>query len=106
MEDWRQNGIHFLLGFTLAIVFLGTIVAIGGLLILLLSVIAPSSLRQAIQPFSQIMQAGLLGIAILDTIAWNVLPVIGFIQAKLARRLAVVTAGIALFMAISLLFSL
>lgn len=105
MENWQRDGIHFVLGFTLAIVFLGTVVAIVGLLLLLLTVVAPTSLREAIQPFTWMMQAGLLGIAVFDAIAWNVLPTIGFIQPKLARRLAVVTAGIALFMTISLLFS-
>lgn len=106
MENWRQDGIHLVLGFTLAIVFLGTVVAIAGLIFLLLTVIAPASLRQVIQPFTQMIQAGLLAIAVFDAIAWNVLPMVGFIQPRLARRLAVVTAGIALFMTVSLLFSL
>lgn len=106
MESWRRDGMHFLLGFALAFAFLGTVVAIGGLLVLLLSVIAPASIRQMMQPFTQTLQGVLFAIAVLDTIAWNILPTIGFIRPKLSRRLAVVTAGISLFLVISLLFSL
>ncbi|MCU0523830.1 MAG: hypothetical protein MUF72_03285 [Elainella sp. Prado103] len=106
MTNWQRDGIYFLLGFTLTIVFLGMVVLVGGLCLLLLSVIAPVSIRDAMQPFTQILQPILLGLAIGETIAWNLLPKIGFAEPKLAQRFAVVMAGIALFSVISLLFSL
>lgn len=106
MATWRQDGIHLLLGLTLALVFFGAVVVIGGLLVLLLSVMAPASVRDAMQAFSQLMQAGLLITSLLEIVAWYILPRIGFVQQRLARRMTVIMAVIALFMMMSLLFSL
>lgn len=103
---WQQDGIYLLLGLTLALAFLGAVVAVGGLLLLLLSVIAPASLQAAIQSISQPLQIGVLVIALLEVISWNLLPLIGFAPQRLARRMAVGMAAIMLFMAVSLLFSL
>lgn len=106
MENWRRDGIHFLLGLSLALTFFGAVVIIGGLLFLLLSVVAPSSLRQVMQSISQPIQIGLLVIALLEIIAWNVLPLIGFAPQQLARRMAVFMGAVMLFLTVSLLFSL
>lgn len=106
MTHWQRDGIHFLLGFTLTIVVLGIVVVISGLLVLLLSVIAPASIQDAMQPLTEVLQPVLLGLAIAETIVWNLLPKIGFADPKQAQRIAIVMAGIALFSAVSLLFSL
>lgn len=106
MATWQRDGIHLLLGLTLATVFLGAVVAVSGLLILLLSVLAPASIRDAMNAFSQLLQAGLLITALLEIIAWYFLPRIGFVHPVLARRMTVVMAAIALFMMVSLIFSL
>lgn len=106
MATWRQDGIHLLLGLTLATVYLGAVFAIGGLLILLLSVLAPASMRDALNEMSQLLQAVLLIMALLEIIAWYFLPRIGFVRPQLARRMTVGMAAIALFMMVSLLFSL
>lgn len=106
MATWRQDGIHLLLGLTLAVVYSGAVAAVGGLLILLLSVAAPASIRDAMNEFSQLMQAGLLITALLEIIAWYFLPRIGFVQPQLARRMTVGMAALALFMMVSLIFSL
>lgn len=95
-----------MLGLTLTTVFLGAVVAIGGLLILLLSALAPSSIQAMMQEFSQLMQASLLITALVEIIAWYCLPRVGFVRHRLARRMTVVMAAIALFMMVSLLFSL
>jgi hypothetical protein len=106
MTNWRQDSIHLLLGLTLALVFLGVVITIGGLLVLLLTVMAPSSLRQVIQSINRPMQIGLLVTALVEVIAWNVLPAIGFAPRRMAQRMAVGMGGVMLFMAMSLLFSL
>ena len=106
MTDWRQDARHLLLGLTLAFVFFGAVITIGGLLILLLSVVAPSSIRLAIQSVSQVIQIGLLITALAEVIAWNLLPKIGFSSERMARQMAILMAAILLFMAMSLLFSL
>jgi hypothetical protein len=103
---WQQDGIHFLLGLTLASVCLGAVAVVGGLLLLLLSLVAPASLQTAMQAISQPLQIGVLVLALLEVIAWNLLPMIGFVSQQLARRIAVAMAAIMLFMAVSLLFSL
>jgi hypothetical protein len=103
---WQQDGIHFLLGLTLALVFLGAVVTVGGLLLLLLSAVAPASLQAAMQSISQPLQIGVLVLSLLEVIAWNILPLIGFAPQQMARRMAVAMAAIMLFMAVSLLFSL
>jgi len=106
MNHWQQDGWHFLLGLTLASVFFGAVVAGMGLLILLLSVIAPSSLRDVIQSISHPIQIGVLAISLVEVIAWNLLPLAGFAPPILARRMSIAMAAIMLFMTISLLFSL
>jgi hypothetical protein len=106
MATWRQDGLHLLLGLTLATVFFGVAAVVGGLLILLLSAFAPSSIRDAMGEFSQLLQAGLLIAALLEIIAWYVLPRIGFVHPVLARRMTTGMAATALFMMVSLLFSL
>jgi hypothetical protein len=106
MNHWQQDGWHFLLGLTLASVFFGAVVAGMGLLILLLSVIAPSSLRDAMQSISHPIQLGVLVISLVEVIAWNLLPLAGFVSPVLARRMSIAMAAIMLFMTISLLFSL
>lgn len=106
MANWRQDSIHLLLGLTLALVFLGVVITIGGLLVLLLTVIAPSSLRQVMQSINRPMQIGLLATALVEVIAWNLLPSIGFAPRLMAQRMAVGMGGVMLFMAMSLLFSL
>ncbi len=87
-------------------VFFGVAVVVGGGLILLLSAIAPSSVRDAMNEFSQLLQAGLLITALLEIIAWYFLPRIGFVHPILARRMTTGMAAVALFMMVSLLFSL
>jgi hypothetical protein len=106
MENWRQDGLHFLLGLTLASVFFGAVVAGIGLLVLLLSVIAPSSLREAMLSVSHPIQVAVLAISLVEVIAWNLLPLAGFAPQTLARRMSIGMAAIMLFMTISLLFSL
>lgn len=104
--DWRQDGVHFLLGLTLASVFLGAVVSVGGLLLLLLSVVMPAGLQDAMQSISHSIQVGVLAISLAEVIAWNLLPLVGFASQQLARRMSLLMAGIMLFMTISLLFSL
>lgn len=104
--NWRQDGIHFLLGLTLALAFLGAVVSVCGILLLLLSVIAPASLQDAMQSISHPIQVGVLTISLVEVIAWNLLPLVGFAPQRLARRMSLLMAGIMLFMTISLLFSL
>jgi hypothetical protein len=104
--DWRQDGVHFLLGLTLASVFLGAAVSVGGLLLLLLSVVMPASLQDAMQSISHPIQVGVLAISLAEVIAWNLLPLVGFTSQQLARRMSLLMAGIMLFMTVSLLFSL
>lgn len=104
--NWQQDSWYVLLGLTLTLVFLGAVVTIAGLLILLLSAVAPSSLRQILQSVNQPLQIGLLLMSLLELIAWNLLPMVGFAPERLARRMAVVMGAIMLFTAMSLLFSL
>ncbi len=106
LENWQQDGLHFLLGLTLALTFFGAVVAVIGLLFLLSSVIAPSSLRDAIQNVSHPIQVGVLVISLLEVVAWNLLPLAGFAPQQLARRMSITMAAIMLFMTVSLLFSL
>jgi hypothetical protein len=106
MADWQQDGRHFLLGLTLASVFFGAVVAVIGLLILLLSLVAPSSLKDAMQSVSHPIQMGVLVISLVEVIAWNLLPSAGFAPQRLARRMSIAMAAIMLFMTVSLLFSL
>jgi len=106
MHNWQQDGLHFLLGLTLTSVFFGAVVAGMGLLFLLLSVIAPSSLRDVMQSINHPIQMGVLAISLVEVIAWNLLPLAGFAPQILARRMAIAMAAIMLFMTISLLFSL
>ncbi|MFM7423905.1 MAG: hypothetical protein ACKO7W_02685 [Elainella sp.] len=106
MTNWQQDGVHFLLGLTLALVFLGAVIAVAGLLFLLFSVLVPASLREVMHSLSRPVQIGVLAITLVEVIAWNLLPLIGFASQKLARRMAVAMAAIMLFMTVSLLFSL
>lgn len=106
MTDWREDGRHVMLGLTLTLVFFGAVITIGGMLFLLLSVMAPSSIRSAVQSMSQMIQIGLLLTALAEVIAWNLLPKIGFASERMARHMAILMAGILLFMTMSLLFSL
>lgn len=106
MESWRRDGIHLLLGLSLAMAFFGVVVTVGGLLILLLSLVAPASLQEAMQAISRPLQIGLLVLSLLEVIAWNLLPWVGFVAPELARRIAVMMAAIMLFLSVSLLFSL
>ncbi len=106
MENWRQDGLYFLQGLTLTAVFFGAVVAGLGLLILLLSAIAPSSLRDAIQRISHPIQIAVLAISLVEVIAWNLLPLAGFAPQRLASRMAIGMAAIMLFITVSLLFSL
>lgn len=106
MEDWREDGRHFLLGLTLTAVFFGAVVAGLGLLLLLLSVVAPASIRTAMFSVSHPIQVGVLAISLIEVIAWNLLPLAGFAPQNLARRMSMGMAAIMLFMTISLLFSL
>ncbi len=106
MTSWQRDGIHFLLGFTLAAMFFGVALTAGGLLLLLLSVVMPSSLHQVMQTLNRPLQIGLLVIALVEVIAWNLLPLVSFVSPKLARRMALIMAAVMLFLTISLLFSL
>ena len=105
-EHWQQDGLNFLLGLTLATVFFGAVVAGIGLLTLLLSMVAPSSLRAAMLSVSHPIQVGVLAISLVEVIAWNLLPLAGFAPQRLARRMSIGMAAIMLFMTVSLLFSL
>lgn len=106
MESWRRDSTYFLLGLSLALVFFGAVVTVGGLLFLLLSAVAPSSLRDPMQAISHPLQIGLLVISLFEVIAWNVLPWLGFVSQQLARRMALIMAAIMLFLSVSLLFSM
>lgn len=106
MQGWRRDGVHVLLGLSLTLVIFGAAVTMGGLLILLLSVVAPSSLREMMQAISHPLQVGLLLISLFEVIAWNLLPWVGFVSQPLAQRMAVIMAAIMLFLSVSLLFSL
>ena len=106
MANWRKDGAYFLLGLTLALAFFGVVVAIGGLLLLLVSVLLPASLEDAFEAISRPLQIGLLIVALLEVIIWNLIPLAGFTSQRLARRIALIMAAIMLFLTISLLFSL
>jgi hypothetical protein len=106
MTSWQRDGIHFLLGLTLALVFFGAVITVGGVLLLLLGAVMPSSLRHIVQGFSRPLEIGLLLIAVVEVIAWSLLPLVGFTSQKLGRRMQIGMAAMMLFLAVSLLFSL
>lgn len=92
-----------LLGLTLALTFLGFVTVLGGLLFLLGLMVAPASIQQIVEPMGPMIRSVLLLLAIVEVLIWNVLPTIGFVSQRLARRMSLVMAAAALLLVISLL---
>jgi hypothetical protein len=105
MANWQRDGIHVLLGLTLALAFLGFVTVLGGILFLLMLLVAPASIQQLVEPVGPLLRSVLLLLALAEVLIWNVLPTIGFASPQLARRLATVMAVAALLLVISLLFA-
>lgn len=103
MANWQRDGIHLLLGLTLALTFLGFVAVLGGMLFLLVLVVAPASIQQLVEPVGPLMRSVLLLLALIEVLIWNVLPTVGFASQRLARRMALVMAASALLLVISLL---
>jgi hypothetical protein len=107
MTNLRRDGIHFLIGLTVTSTVLGAGVTIGGVLLLLLLIIAPGHSIDALQEkFGDTLQGGLFLAAVAEAIAWNVMLRVGFVPQRLGQRMLILMGLLALFMLMMVLFSL